>query len=77
MVVQHFSMKRCRRDVPREERLYEIIAGDGTFMPPHYSGRRRNFDEAIAMRDRLNKNGEYPPYNIWRVEPGELLIDAS
>lgn len=71
-------MKRVRRETtPRDEREYFLMAGDGVIMPDHYSGRRRNFEEAIKMRDSLNKNGEFPPYKMFRVEPGEMIIDAS
>ena len=65
--------KRCRRETtPRDEREYAIMAGDGSF-----SDCRIGFDEAIKMRDSLNKNGEFPPYKMFRVEPGTILIDAS
>ena len=52
----------------KELRFYEIVAGDGTIMPMHYSGRRRTYEEAKIMVDRLNKNGEYPPYKMVRAK---------
>jgi len=48
-------------------RFYKIVDKDGIEMPDHYSGRRRNYEEAKKMVDRLNKNGEYRPYKMVEV----------
>ena len=52
----------------KELRFYDIEASDGTVMPMHYSGRRRTYEEAKIMVDRLNKDGEYPPYKMVRAK---------
>tara|TARA_R110000744_G_scaffold296370_1_gene406240 strand:- start:8 stop:208 length:201 start_codon:yes stop_codon:yes gene_type:complete len=48
-------------------RFYKIVDKDGIEMPDHYSGRRRNYEEAKKMVDSLNKNGEYRPYKMIEV----------
>ena len=49
-------------------KFYKIIAGDGVEMPIHYSGRHRTCEEAKKMVDSLNRDGEYPPYNMVRCD---------
>lgn len=46
---------------------FKIVDKDGIEMPDHYSGRRRTYEEAKKMVDRLNKNGEYKPYKMIEV----------
>jgi hypothetical protein len=48
-------------------RFYKIVDKDGIEMPDHYSGRKRTYEEAKKMVDRLNKNGEYKPYGMIEV----------
>jgi len=43
---------------------YAIHDCNGIEMPDHYSGRRRTYKEAERMINRLNKNGEYAPYEM-------------
>lgn len=46
---------------------FKILDKDGVEMQDHYSGRRRTYEEAKNMLDRLNKNGEYRPYTMVEV----------
>lgn len=43
---------------------FKILDKNGVEMPRHPSGRLRTLEEAVAMQDRLNKNGEYKPYSV-------------
>jgi len=46
---------------------YEILDKNGDKMPDHYSGRKRTYEEASRMLERLNYNGEYKPYKMVKV----------
>ena len=46
------------------EQTYTIIDKNGIEMPDHYTGRKRTYDEAKRLIDRLNKNGEHKPYKM-------------
>ena len=51
-----------------EETLYDIIDREGSIMPRHFSGRARTKKEADKMLERLNKDGEYKPYSLLKVD---------
>jgi len=60
-------MRTKHRDIPPEQRLYDIkCVEDGTIMPGHYTGRPRTAKEADLMIHRLNNNG-YLHYQKVRV----------
>ena len=46
------------------EIYFKILDKDGIEMPNHYTGRRRTYEEAKKILNRLNKNGEFKPYTM-------------
>ena len=46
---------------------FKILDKDGIEMPDHWTGRRRNYDEATKLLNVLNNNGEYKPYTMVEV----------
>jgi len=43
---------------------FNVADKDGKYMPSHFSGRERTYEECKALVDRLNKHGEFGPYQI-------------
>jgi hypothetical protein len=47
---------------------YKILDKDGVEFPNHWTGRKRTYEEAKKMIDKLNETGEYKPYTMIKIK---------